>query len=510
MNNILLAIGEPTYVNILRELFKSAGEDFNVLNDVVFHFNYLDELIEINSPNILIVHETYLENDAITTVEREEAWITFITNLRVKYNEDVRIVFLCERPNNDLFLNRLINQGVLDIFNQSRFSGEKFLEQLKKQKNYGNVMKLHSNDTDSVENIPVCELEVTESHIDEIIEVDPENNIDMDVEEKKTGFLDFSGVTAAIKNKKAERSEKLPKEKVIIQEKIVYQEKLKTVTEYVGVNLPSRLILVGGMKSGVGSTLISHILAEKISSMNIPISYIENPFRNSYTFFRYEQTIVNEDGEDIEPSQYRSNFNKNKVKTEWRKENISICCLNECEKPYASTALSTLDFLKVLYTMKNPIRIIDIGCDWNNEVYLELLEEAVVDNIILVADNDPFNASTFMHTKPFPKLFDEGGLKEEVMVVMNRGQKFMIKDEYFVEQYGEILMFPSLDEKELFDLKMNMKWIYSHFENEIDNHVELILKEILPVEFIKASKKKKKGFSLPFGKKKQQTAAVHK
>lgn len=137
--SILLAVSEPNFVGILRSNFVLGG--FEVIDNDVYHRNYLIEIIELEKPSILVIHDTYLPSDHSSPKEKDDEMLEILTYLRTTYDSSIRIVYLCERERKDPFLGSLVARNVLDIFNERKISTEQFIVQLSEPPKYANVAK---------------------------------------------------------------------------------------------------------------------------------------------------------------------------------------------------------------------------------------------------------------------------------------------------------------------------------------------------------------------------------
>ncbi|MEK5071639.1 hypothetical protein [Sporosarcina sp. FSL K6-1508] len=137
--SILLAVGDPDFTEILRGNFVSAG--FDVIDNDVYHRKYLDEVIQIENPSILVLHDAYLPSDTTTAQDNEEEMLRLIGQWRATYDNDLRIVYLCERERRDPFLGSLVARNVLDIFNERQIATSLFIEQLANDARFANVAK---------------------------------------------------------------------------------------------------------------------------------------------------------------------------------------------------------------------------------------------------------------------------------------------------------------------------------------------------------------------------------
>ena len=62
--------------------------------------------------------------------------------IRRKYDDAIRFVFLCERPEGDPFLSELVSRNVLDIFHNRNIDLQLLIEQLQNNPKYSKVAYL--------------------------------------------------------------------------------------------------------------------------------------------------------------------------------------------------------------------------------------------------------------------------------------------------------------------------------------------------------------------------------
>lgn len=136
---VLLALGNEKFNQILR---KALQENFIVLNDEVYSIKYLEELIEESKPDIILLHDYYLASEKTEPYERETEWLETIENIRRVYDDNKRVVFICERKQGDPFLSELINRNVLDIFHTRSLEVNKIIEQLLDEPRYSKASYL--------------------------------------------------------------------------------------------------------------------------------------------------------------------------------------------------------------------------------------------------------------------------------------------------------------------------------------------------------------------------------
>lgn len=144
MKKVLLAIGNDKFNNLLRS---PLSENFNVLSVEVYSRKYLEEFIEDHDPDIIIVHDRFLTSENDDEFEQEVEWLQIIERIRQQYDDQKRIVFICERNSGDPFLSELVNRNILDIFHSRSIDITGIIEQLRDQPRYSKVSYLKVDDS---------------------------------------------------------------------------------------------------------------------------------------------------------------------------------------------------------------------------------------------------------------------------------------------------------------------------------------------------------------------------
>jgi len=146
MTSVLLAIGEENLSSLLRKVLVGSEQSFDVLYDQVLHRRFLFEMVAQVRPDILIVHDKFLPGDKITPEERDAEMLEILQFIRLKFDQEVRIVYVCIRDRNDQFLGNIVGLGIHDIFHAETFSTDAFLKQLSSPPKFSNVQKFNRAD----------------------------------------------------------------------------------------------------------------------------------------------------------------------------------------------------------------------------------------------------------------------------------------------------------------------------------------------------------------------------
>lgn len=469
MKKVLLAIGHKQYTAIIRNSLQSYAKGyFSVCSQEVMHVRYLDEMIEVEQPDILIVHEYYLTNDIEDTQEREQFWLNWISMVRHRYEEKIRIVFLCERPASDIFLRKLVAVGVYDIFYERAFPLDKFVSQLIDRPRYRNVAHLspagiaaHIISPDDIHSENIQEKEIIETFNEK------EQRDHHDVFEQPKESLEAS---------RQERREEKSKRPLKIELQPV-QTQIRTI----GVTIEPKLIVVGGIARRVGSTFIAHELAFELASLDLPVMYIENPYGEPYTYDRY---FGEEDNKDyISPFQ-SVQFTSSGIElssSTWVVEGVEMAVLNPLkESTYTTENLPPHLLTQIMYENRGKFQIVDVGTSWNDwEPILKL-----ADAIFLVVDGDVIHTQNFIWQQSYNYLFFEGSLRDDIIIVGNRMNKSISKHPLFQDTYGSFEWMEELDKDAWFEMVLKRRpfCLNKRLREPIKNTVQNLISPFLPEE----------------------------
>jgi len=275
MSSILLAIGDETLSSLIRN---HTASSFDVISEEVYHVNYLRDYVDLHKPDICIINEMYLEHSAIDENTRQHHLIKLFQHFRELYDDQLRIVYFCDRPVNDAFLAKLVSVNVLDIFNKNAFDVAPFIEQLEAPARYSNVKRFVvaqryqenplpiSNDANSTEEIAAEAEDSEEKEIE-----DNTSTKKQEVKEKKESKVD------RVKKPKPEIQ---IKERVKVKEKVVYKDNV--------VHTNSKLVGVVNVTQRAGSSFFSSILAKSLAMQDISVTLYDTPAKEEGKTYLYD------------------------------------------------------------------------------------------------------------------------------------------------------------------------------------------------------------------------------
>src|SRR5690606_27355854 len=317
-------------------------------NDDVHHRYYLNEFIEVQQPDLIILHDTFLASDQPDSKSNQAELLEMIERWRRNYDTSLRVCVMCERDRKDPFLAQLVSRNVLDIFNERQIRSKTLIEQLLEPPKYVNVAKYG----------------ITESEIDSLMEEGTSDEEDLPIAEEETTTKNKNLKFKMWPKKSGPKSLKSPKSPIKIHPSVNIElhrhsygeEKERALQE-------RRIILVISPFERTGSTFISHQLAYKIAKDGNKVSYFENPFKYPYTFDRVA-------GHTREPH-YFSLYNKipeddgNEYVRVFSTEGVGINALNpEYEQSLKEEQFPISRFLRLLLSVHDAAYlIVDVGAD---------------------------------------------------------------------------------------------------------------------------------------------------
>lgn len=143
--------------------------EFDVLQDEVIHRNYLNDMIEQTSPDMVLIHDKFLQSDFDGDDEkRDQEMLELIEYWRIQYNDKLRVVYFAIRERTDPFIADLVARNVRDIFNENSLVTLQMVEQLLEPPKYQNVIKFGVGNVELKDEI----IEADEDSIEDVTEVD--------------------------------------------------------------------------------------------------------------------------------------------------------------------------------------------------------------------------------------------------------------------------------------------------------------------------------------------------
>lgn len=398
-----------------------------------------------------------------------------LMKIREKYST-LNIVVLANEQSGHPFLAELVQMGIYNIFvrGKDEFSIDLLEEVLNSPKPFSFVSK-HLN----------INSEIRWRHISSQLKPDKEEVKEENDEE------------AASENE--EKREKVKQEKIINKNYIKRNYSINvqnTVEKVVGYSLNRKLVLMGSVRERTGTTFISHLLADLISSYGVSVSYIENPYKPAYIYDRlyghkkapnYISPFFSTQ-EDSNKSAYQDST------SEWVQENIQWVVKNPRIDPssYSSEDIDLEFMSKLLLGLQSTVTILDVGTDWDHPVFKELMD--IANHMYLVVEPDLPLFQHFIETSD-EKITNLRELheKEQLSMVGNRFSDKIKKYDVTKDFAKDIIGIPNFDIEDVFKVQNQGESLFHQkkYQEVIQKKLEPIAADILSKEFIKKQSKSK-------------------
>lgn len=278
---VLMAIGNKGISQMLSAPLKKV--DMHVLQDEVIHRNYLNEMIEQNSPSMILIHDDFLQSDFDGDPQkRDKEMLELIEYWRIQYNDTLRVVYFTIRERTDPFIADLVARNVMDIFHEEKIVTVDMVQQLLEPKKYQNVMHF------GVGKFELKELEQTEELV-EPLEETTAPDIEEDVKDKKVNSFNkhLQGIKGNFKNIVSSASNSLETfDKEKIQNILNKNSDIETVINMMPEEFQKKLtrstvigtVLIGvaGVSENAGCTNTAISIAKVLSDKGHSVALVES------------------------------------------------------------------------------------------------------------------------------------------------------------------------------------------------------------------------------------------
>nr|WP_201800256.1 hypothetical protein [Aeromonas sp. Ne-1]AKO69663.1 hypothetical protein [Aeromonas sp. Ne-1] len=322
----------------------------------------------------------------------------------------------------------------------------------------------------------------------------PEKKPIFQIPKRQVKTIDPESVKAVI-NEQPREKEIIYKEKVI--EKEIYRTSYTTV--------PNKLIIVGSMWQGAGSTTVAMNLSRAIAKRGLKVSYIEFPTLKPYVF-DYLAIPVKEEKSN---QKYREHVKSilqgkpfNRQKTVWNDFDIDWYVNDSREVPVQECTYE--DILKVIYSINSTITIVDVSANFNDQHIQQLLHHA--DDIYVCVDPDPvkvdwlssINSAESDFQREEKKIIDYLNSVEEQeglsFQFINTKYTKKIDNKVFWEALGKkpISFFPVVNYEDLIQMVWDSKLLYddSRYTDIVEKALKPIILNAVPRDYYNVSSKK--------------------
>lgn len=422
---VILATGDEHLDQFIKDDLERHGPA-KVVTTVPTRRSLINKVNEFG-PQLIIIGDDLI-GDSNTQEESDQEWETVIEEVR-RFSYDLRIVFICDRPVNDIFLTTLTTYSITDIFHEGKLP-EGYIKQILGKPSYNNIIKFRGQVTT---------------------------------------------VSKSLKEKKREEEEK--KAETIIQTGTIPQEGKIVEVEvpvYHQLIVKPKLFVFGSAVKGSGSSTLAKMFAEYLVNLQLQVGVLESPFAEPSWF-----ELIN--GGAITKEEWRSWHELIQDDQEIPKgmsinsEGVTYIVQNP------QVSLKRWDLMKsaylVGYARQIPILIYDVSDGITDEQEKLILRQA--NHIFISSQFDP--ARVLANQEEIVSYFQEQNLTEKVTLLCNHSNNFLekkfsneLKDAYNIS--NEIYHFPHLEEIKI--ALMEGKSVWDYLEEEQVEELHDIFSEI--------------------------------
>lgn len=316
--HILLAIGpdhlERQFKDTLLFGNRELGAQFEIISTVAKERQFLEELIQLEHPEIVVFHELLPHSFDLHTEsgkeENEKNILEMLEKWRIFY-PNMRVVYVCERDRNDPFLGDLVARNVLDIFYERTISQELLVKQLMEPAQYKNVKHIRvgtveleqQTETDELENeattvdIPFFAkvkkgaMEFKESLANKTEKAKKDTKLENNQTNEMPPTPELSAESLEIENKRIDKGEPIPKkgEKRSSFLKKTFSKGLKSGIKKKPLSIQGTVtISVSSLLMQAGSTQLAlslaYLLSKEYESVAIIDANISGDFNRIHAF----------------------------------------------------------------------------------------------------------------------------------------------------------------------------------------------------------------------------------
>jgi hypothetical protein len=448
MLDIIIGTGNEYLDAMIREDVELSGIG-KVVGIVTTRKTLLKRISE-KSPDMIFIGDELL-GESKTKEESDIEWEQIIEDIR-KFSYKLRIVFFCEREENDLFLTKLTTFSISDIFNEGALPKD-YINQLANEPNFQNIVRFRNQ---------------------------------------------VEKVSEEMKNKKIEEKIKAAEEIIVTgvrpQEGRVIE---KIVPVYQQFIIQPKLIVFASAFEGAGSSSIAKMFAEYLATLNLHIGLVESPYSIPYWFDAI-------DGEVRVKNDWKSWFSSIDHDYEISKgSDIEMDSVTYIVK-HPNDKLKKWELLKTAYLIgyarQIPILVYDMSHNLEHEHERIILKQA--DHVFITTTYDPVRVN---RTVDAASVFKEQVTKDKLSLIINYSTSTLRKkyESKLINSYnieGEVFYFPYIEELALSLIEGNTVWKYfdkeDQFKNDllesIESMAELVIGKELLMQLSERGKKPKK------------------
>lgn len=444
---VIIATGDEYLDDFIREDLEKTGR-VKVIGKFTTRRTLINKVNELN-PQLVVIGDD-LVGDSNSQEESDEEWEDVIEEIR-RFSYNLRIVFLCDRLQDDLFLTKLTTFNITDIFHEGKLP-EGYVKQILGAPSFKNIEKFRG------------QVQVVSKNIKEKKRIE---------EEKQAETIISKGA--------------IPQEgKVVEVEVPIYQQLI----------VKPKLFVFGSAVKGSGSSTMARMFAEYLANLQLQVGILESPYSDASWY-----DLIN--GDAYTREDWVSWHESIQEDQEIRKgmsinvEGVTYIAQNPTQP------LKKWDLMKsahlVGFARQIPILIYDISSGVTEPNEKLILRQA--SHIFLTTMFDP--ARIHGSQKKIVTYFHEHNFQEKVTLLCNHSNEYLEKrfSKSLKEAYNDtedILYLPHLEEVKIALMEGKSTWeLLNEEQTELLNGVFTELaKQVLGVELFERLQPKKKKVSI--------------
>jgi hypothetical protein len=299
-------------------------------------------------------------------------------------------------------------------------------------------------------------------------------------------------ITSFLKGK-AQEKERVEKEKI---EKEFIRKVYQTI--------PSKVVVVGSLYPGAGSTILASNMARMIAIRGIDVAYIEHPLIKPY-MFDYLQ-IHDGDYSDVSREINEEGLIKS-AKEGWVQDGVKWHVIDSRKAPLTSFTYENM--LVLSHAMQSSVLIIDISNHWLDPEFQKYLYLA--DHIFMCVEPNPIKyersyvpISEFDY--PEKKIMDllskTDKLNRYEIILMKDGEGMdnkVVKDMLHKEPLASV---PYIPYQDVLGASNNIKLLYDFEQNGLifEESLKVVISRFIPPEFLELASERRGFFKKLFSK----------
>ncbi|MEK6190611.1 MAG: hypothetical protein N2A99_06445 [Carnobacterium alterfunditum] len=324
--------------------------------------------------------------------------------------------------------------------------------------------------------------------------------IENDIKSILPVFVDKFGV---VEEKVEIHYEREEKERIVVQEKIIEKEIIRTAYQAI----PSKVVVVGSLYRGAGSTILATNLARMTSERGIDVAYVEHPLIRPYMFDYLQidhETKMDENKAyvDIASEIQREGIARGKSNA-FVREGIKWHVNDSRIPPVKSFSYENL--LALSHAIQSSVLIIDISDRWLDPEVQKFLYLA--DSILMCVEPDPIKYEWSLYTdgeymqrerKTMEWLMENKELNNFELVLMKNIKGIDIKMLKSIMHKKPIVSLPYIPYSEIQQALYKSKLIYDFEQNKnmFEDSLMKVLPMFLPKDFISLNKRRNRLLNL--------------